>query len=131
MAPAPAAASLIELKMPDGSAAATPAETNVGASRTSAHSSLLNASCLAIAKLPSERSPGRRIGRAPAGGLLLDDLHAPRLRVVTARADFDEHRRLQRDAGLRRAGGLSASRTAVARFLASSSFLATSPVLSV
>ena len=131
MAPAPAAASLIELKMPDGSAAATPTETNVGASRTSAHSSLLNASCLAIAKLLLEGCRG-----AASGGPRQADYC---LTISTRRASAS----LPPAPTSTNTGGCSAmpasgtpadlraSRTAIARFLASSSFLATSPVLSV
>src|SRR6478672_10664291 len=47
--PAPAAASLIEAKMPEGSAAAVAPATSDGANRNSVHSSEVKLSCLAIA----------------------------------------------------------------------------------
>src|SRR5215813_5455491 len=137
MPAAPAVASLIDENMPDGSAADTPLETSIGVRRTNVHSSGLKVSCLAMLDLlGATGKPGGLVAAVlPARHHLLV---AHSLLISTRRASA-----LPAAAPISTAAGgfismfasetpaaVSASWTAMARFLASSSFLAVSPVLS-
>ena len=114
---APARLSLTDENSPDGSAAAVPPATSDGVSRSNVHSSEVKVSCLAM------------IGSFQAYCLLISTRRAsaslPPAPTSTNIGGFISTLASATPAAF------SASRTAAARLLASSSFFATSPVLSV